>query len=317
MYLLLTVKSISIFFQHSMIYFFHHYELPAILQQARIQHMINQNQHQQQQQNEANQNTDTENNVAANQSETAAQNDVIANQSETVVQNNVDASQSETAAQNNVTASLSESVTQNSDGGGNLSESTTQTNSHSDNAAQSSVTGSNTETSVGDSNMVQVGVVEDVLHSADQIRQDTTPPAGQVSSVDNSVKNGANFSKSTLPSGSNSDLPNVNFKVDSTENLDTKSLSSHSSAVKTDSQQSIGAQSINFEKLSNERRSNDTGQPIPNDEIRSFSPKNSNTCSAISNDDSKKTFDSQPNVTSGSDDMCKSGASGTEDGTSV
>ncbi|XP_069128017.1 membralin-like [Argopecten irradians] len=33
-----------LFIQHSMIYFFHHYELPAILQQARIQQIVNQNQ---------------------------------------------------------------------------------------------------------------------------------------------------------------------------------------------------------------------------------------------------------------------------------
>ncbi len=36
--------------QHSMIYFFHHYELPAILQQARIQQILVQTQHQQQHQ---------------------------------------------------------------------------------------------------------------------------------------------------------------------------------------------------------------------------------------------------------------------------
>ncbi|XP_060072567.1 membralin-like [Ylistrum balloti] len=35
-----------LFIQHSMIYFFHHYELPAILQQARIQQIVNQNQQQ-------------------------------------------------------------------------------------------------------------------------------------------------------------------------------------------------------------------------------------------------------------------------------
>lgn len=33
-----------LFIQHSMIYFFHHYELPAILQQIRIQEMLLQNQ---------------------------------------------------------------------------------------------------------------------------------------------------------------------------------------------------------------------------------------------------------------------------------
>ncbi|XP_056266726.1 membralin isoform X2 [Pseudoliparis swirei] len=36
-----------LFIQHSMIYFFHHYELPAILQQIRIQEMLLQNQNQQ------------------------------------------------------------------------------------------------------------------------------------------------------------------------------------------------------------------------------------------------------------------------------
>ncbi|XP_028299428.1 membralin isoform X1 [Gouania willdenowi] len=45
-----------LFIQHSMIYFFHHYELPAILQQIRIQEMLLQNQnhqtHQEQNQNE-------------------------------------------------------------------------------------------------------------------------------------------------------------------------------------------------------------------------------------------------------------------------
>lgn len=39
-----------LFIQHSMIYFFHHYELPAILQQARIQQLLNQTQHPTQQQ---------------------------------------------------------------------------------------------------------------------------------------------------------------------------------------------------------------------------------------------------------------------------
>lgn len=39
-----------LFIQHSMIYFFHHYELPAILQQARIQQILAQSQQQQQQQ---------------------------------------------------------------------------------------------------------------------------------------------------------------------------------------------------------------------------------------------------------------------------
>ncbi|XP_070564312.1 membralin-like [Ptychodera flava] len=34
-----------LFIQHSMIYFFHHYELPAILQQARIQILLQRNQH--------------------------------------------------------------------------------------------------------------------------------------------------------------------------------------------------------------------------------------------------------------------------------
>ncbi|XP_077980979.1 membralin-like isoform X2 [Glandiceps talaboti] len=34
-----------LFIQHSMIYFFHHYELPAILQQARIQLLLQRNQH--------------------------------------------------------------------------------------------------------------------------------------------------------------------------------------------------------------------------------------------------------------------------------
>merc|ERR1719468_306976 len=34
-----------LFIQHSMVYFFHHYELPAILQQARIQQIIIENQH--------------------------------------------------------------------------------------------------------------------------------------------------------------------------------------------------------------------------------------------------------------------------------
>ena len=32
------------FFQHSMIYFFHHYELPVILQQAQIQDILMRNQ---------------------------------------------------------------------------------------------------------------------------------------------------------------------------------------------------------------------------------------------------------------------------------
>lgn len=35
-----TVIEYSLYFQHSMVYFFHHYELPAILQQARIQHLL-------------------------------------------------------------------------------------------------------------------------------------------------------------------------------------------------------------------------------------------------------------------------------------
>uniref|UniRef100_A0A8D3DGY2 Transmembrane protein 259 n=1 Tax=Scophthalmus maximus TaxID=52904 RepID=A0A8D3DGY2_SCOMX len=39
-----------LFIQHSMIYFFHHYELPAILQQIRIQEMLLQNQNQNQDQ---------------------------------------------------------------------------------------------------------------------------------------------------------------------------------------------------------------------------------------------------------------------------
>lgn len=42
-------------FQHSMVYFFHHYELPAILHQARIQHILAQSQQQQQQQQQGQQ----------------------------------------------------------------------------------------------------------------------------------------------------------------------------------------------------------------------------------------------------------------------
>lgn len=39
-----------LFIQHSMLYFFHHYELPVILQQAHLQHLLMRNQQQQQQQ---------------------------------------------------------------------------------------------------------------------------------------------------------------------------------------------------------------------------------------------------------------------------
>ncbi|PWA19959.1 hypothetical protein CCH79_00020277 [Gambusia affinis] len=41
---LALIGRFSVFLQHSMIYFFHHYELPAILQQIRIQEMLLQNQ---------------------------------------------------------------------------------------------------------------------------------------------------------------------------------------------------------------------------------------------------------------------------------
>jgi hypothetical protein len=53
-------------FQHSMVYFFHHYELPAILQQARIQQIVNN-----QQNNQTNQ--DRENNQQTNQPENTTQ----------------------------------------------------------------------------------------------------------------------------------------------------------------------------------------------------------------------------------------------------
>uniref|UniRef100_A0A3B3ZAU9 Uncharacterized protein n=1 Tax=Periophthalmus magnuspinnatus TaxID=409849 RepID=A0A3B3ZAU9_9GOBI len=43
-FLLHQIKHLPLFPQHSMIYFFHHYELPAILQQIRIQEMLLQNQ---------------------------------------------------------------------------------------------------------------------------------------------------------------------------------------------------------------------------------------------------------------------------------
>lgn len=42
--------SFCFFFQHSMIYFYHHYELPYVLQQAQLQQVIIQRQQQQQQQ---------------------------------------------------------------------------------------------------------------------------------------------------------------------------------------------------------------------------------------------------------------------------
>lgn len=51
-----------LFIQHSMVYFFHHYELPAILQQARIQQIVNnQNTNQTNQDREENTNNQTDN----------------------------------------------------------------------------------------------------------------------------------------------------------------------------------------------------------------------------------------------------------------
>lgn len=59
------------YFQHSMLYFFHHYELPAILQQARIQQIVNQQNEniQVQGNNIPNQDADQEMQDIANQNE--------------------------------------------------------------------------------------------------------------------------------------------------------------------------------------------------------------------------------------------------------
>ncbi|XP_071951941.1 membralin-like [Antedon mediterranea] len=44
-YSVLALITSWLFIQHSMVYFFHHYELPAILQQARVQLLLQRNQH--------------------------------------------------------------------------------------------------------------------------------------------------------------------------------------------------------------------------------------------------------------------------------
>ncbi|XP_070194753.1 membralin-like [Littorina saxatilis] len=52
-----------LFIQHSMVYFFHHYELPAILQQQRIQELLNHPPHQQQQQQPPQPNNNSDSNT--------------------------------------------------------------------------------------------------------------------------------------------------------------------------------------------------------------------------------------------------------------
>lgn len=58
----LALVSSWLFIQHSMIYFFHHYELPAILQQARIQQIIIETQHSNSNNNNNNNNDNNDNN---------------------------------------------------------------------------------------------------------------------------------------------------------------------------------------------------------------------------------------------------------------
>lgn len=82
-----------LFIQHSMVYFFHHYELPAILQQARIQQIVSN-----QQNNQANQ--DRENNQQTNQPENTTQTNQPAQNQEAAGQQLEDANTNE-LVQNN------------------------------------------------------------------------------------------------------------------------------------------------------------------------------------------------------------------------